>query len=359
MTINAGAWLGRALPDWLVVAARYRRCHRRLPNLLRPTTFNEKVLHRILFDRRTWMTMVADKHRVRDHVARRLGEHLLPKLLWATDDPETIPFASLPERFVVKPSHGSGWVRVVHDKAALDRAELIRTCSLWLGRNYYDLTREWIYKDVPPRILIEEFIDDGSGGAPHDYKLFVFGGRVAFILVTMGRFGARAHMMLDRDWNPVDVTLAYSRERRAVPPPPHLREMIEAAEILGQDLEFVRVDFYDTAARLYFGEMTATPGCGLDRFEPESFDRTLGSFWPSGAGASAAATPPAEPIRASICTPTARQEPSTPCATSGAPLVPRVPAQSWTISIRPEASRSSPMTRQGGPDTATSSRSCP
>ena len=37
-----------------------------------------------------------------------------------TSDPAAIPFADLPQRFVVKPTHGSGWVRVVLDKAALD-----------------------------------------------------------------------------------------------------------------------------------------------------------------------------------------------------------------------------------------------
>ena len=55
--------------------------------------------------------------------------------------------------------------------------------------------------------------------------------------------------------------------------------MIEAAEALAQGIDFVRADFYDTPDRLFFGELTATPGCGLDRFDPPSFDRTLGALW--------------------------------------------------------------------------------
>jgi teichuronopeptide biosynthesis TupA-like protein len=267
------------LPDWIVAVTRYGRSHRTVPNLIRPRTFNEKVLHRILFDRSAWMPMVADKYRVRDYVRERVGPHILPELYWVTDDPGTIPFATLPDRFVVKPTHGSGWVEIVHDKSTLDTARLLQLCRSWLRRNYYEMTREWIYKDITPRILVEEFIDDGTGASPNDYKLLAFGGRVEFILVTMGRFETRAHLLLDRHWTPVDVRIAYSEAQRAVAPPPHLREMIEAAETLARGIDFVRVDFYDTEQKLVFGELTATPGCAVDRFEPVSFDSYLGSLW--------------------------------------------------------------------------------
>ncbi len=225
------------------------------------------------------MTMAADKYLVRDYVRERVGAHILPELYWVGTDPDAIPFDILPERFVVKPTHGSGWVEIVLDKGRLDRASLRQTCRRWLGQSYYAMTREWIYRDIAPRILVEELIDDGSGLAPNDYKLFVFAGRVAFVLVTMGRFAVRAHMLMDRDWHPVEVRFVYSSLRRQVAPPPHLAQMIEAAEALGRGLDFVRADFYDTPARLLFGELTATPGCGLDRFDPPSFDRILGALW--------------------------------------------------------------------------------
>ncbi len=273
------ARLRRSLPDWTIAVFHYARVHRSIPNLVRPKTFNEKVLRRIVLERGSWMTMAADKYRVRDYVRERVGADLLPSLYWVTTEPQTIPFDSLPDRFVVKPTHGSGWVRIVRDKSSLDRAELVRTCTGWLAQSYYEMTREWIYRDITPRILVEECIDDGNGTAPNDYKLFVFGGRVAFILVTMGRFDARAHLLVDRHWNAVDVTFAYSTARRHVPPPPHLVQMIAASEALARGTDFVRVDFYDTERKLFFGELTPTPGCGLDRFDPPSFDRTLGALW--------------------------------------------------------------------------------
>ncbi len=268
-----------ALPDWLFLVEHYWHFHRRLPNIFRPKTFTEKVLHRLIFRREAWMTRFSDKYRVREYVSERLGTEILPELYHITDRPELIPFDSLPQRFVVKPTHGSGWVQVVHDKSHLDRDALIATCRSWLGQSYYKLTREWIYRDIKPQILIEELVDDGNGGTPHDYKLSVFDGRVAFILVTMGRFKERAHIFLDRDWNPVDVAFSYSKVRRLVPPPPHLQEMIEAAETLADGVNFIRVDFYDTEDKLFFGELTVAPGGGFDRFEPPSFDRQLGAIW--------------------------------------------------------------------------------
>ncbi len=271
---------GDRVPDRPMLLWRYVMRHRRLPNLFRPRRFNDKILMRIMFDRRPVLATMADKYAVREHVRARIGDTSLPALLHVTTDPRTIPFDTLPDSFVVKPTHGANWVRVVRDKSGLDREELIATCNGWLARNYHAVTREWAYRDVIPRILVEELVDDGHGITPNDYKLFVFDGRTAFILVIMGRFEERSHVMMTPDWQPVDVTWIYAGRRGTPPPPPvHLSGMLQAARRLGRDLDFVRIDFYDTPDKLFFGELTATPGCGLERCEPDTFDRTLGSYW--------------------------------------------------------------------------------
>ena len=283
---------GDWVPDKPMLLWRHVARHRRVPNLFRPKRFNEKILARIMFDRRPILSTMADKYAVRDHVRARIGNAALPRLLHVTNDPRTIPFDTLPASFVVKPTHGANWVRVVHDKSALDRGELIAACNGWLGQNYHAITRERAYRNVPPRILVEELVDDGRGKTPNDYKLFVFNGRTEFILVVMGRFEERSHVMMTPDWRPVDVTWVFAGRRGPPPPPPpHLSGMLEAATRLGQDLDFARIDFYDTPEKLFFGELTATPGCGLERCEPASFDRVLGAHWqlvlespPAGSG---------------------------------------------------------------------------
>ena len=145
-------------------------------------------MHRLLFDRRDVLTQMTDKAGVRTYVESRLGAQILPKVYWLTANPETIPFDDLPDRFVVKPTHGSGWVEIVTDKSALDRDALLKKCAEWLAQSYYKEWWVWFYKNIEPRIIIEQFIEDGSGHAPNDYKLFVFDGIVELIQVDVGRF---------------------------------------------------------------------------------------------------------------------------------------------------------------------------
>jgi hypothetical protein len=93
------------LPDRVYQAIQFRLSHGHFPNLRNPTTFGEKVVWKKLHDRRALLTLVADKYRVREYVARRVGEHVLVRLLHATSDPTTIPFDELPDRCVGKAAH--------------------------------------------------------------------------------------------------------------------------------------------------------------------------------------------------------------------------------------------------------------
>jgi hypothetical protein len=184
-------------------------------------------------------------------------------------------------RQLVRPHHGSGWVRIVKDKAKLDRQELIRECNDWLGQSYYQLTGEWQYRNIKPRILIEEFIDDGSGNAAVDYKLMVHG-KVHFTQVNRDRFNALKVTYYDRSWQRVDVvglTDAIAPVIEDIPRPERLDEMIAAAEILAANIDFIRVDFYATQHAIYFGEFTVTPANGVVRYEPADFDYELGKLW--------------------------------------------------------------------------------
>ncbi len=264
----------------LLFAVRsYRAAHRELPRLRDPQSFNEKVLHRILFDRRPVLTQMADKVACRSYVEARLGPGLLPVIYHITDDPRTIPLDQLPRRFVVKATHGSGWVLVVNDKATLDRAALLRACDSWLSQSYYQKTREWAYKDIPPRLIVEEFIDDGSGGVPRDYKLFVFDGTVAMIQVDANRFSGHQRRLYSPTWEQLPVLLSYDDIEGDVARPPHLAQMIAAAETLGEDMDFVRADFYDTPHLLCVGELTTTPECAMGDFRPKEYDLYLGQRW--------------------------------------------------------------------------------
>jgi hypothetical protein len=275
------AVLPEQVASTLIVMRRHRRAFGVYPNLLRPVTYNEKVLHRMVFDRRPIWTQVQDKYAVRDYVKARIGEQVLPRLYWVTTAPADIPFHALPDRFVVKPTHASGWIVLVPDKARLNQQELIEICQQWLRENFFYHCREWHYKHIVPRIVIEEYIDDGTGTVPTDYKFHVFGGRVEIISVMRARFQNVRCTMHRRPWRKLDVTWGMEQIAEDPDPPPHLETMIEHAEALADGLDYVRVDLYDTMNQVYFGELTPTPGAGNEPFQPREFDYDMGNLWPT------------------------------------------------------------------------------
>ena len=265
-------------PYWLLPVKYYWQSQGRLPNIVRPRTFNEKILYRIFFDRRRIWTEIADKAACRSFVESRIGGAFLPKLYWLTTDPANIPFEQFPEKFVVKATHGSGWVELVKDKTKVDREALIEKCRGWLTLNF-SIYGERHYRNIPPRIIVEEFIDNGGGQPPKDYKLFVFGGKVEMIQVDASRFSGHRRRLYRPDWERLPVQYEYEDIEGEVPAPPHLADMVAAGATLGRGLDFVRVDFYDIPDRLYFGELTATPDAGACRFRPQEFDHILGARW--------------------------------------------------------------------------------
>jgi len=275
------ACLPDAVRDTVFAIRQHRRAHGRFPRLLRPKSFNEQILRRKLIGRSSIFRTFADKYAVRQYVAERLSADILPKLYCVESEPERICFDELPKRFVVKPTHGSGWVRVVLDRDALDRDELLRTCRKWLALDYHSVLREFQYKNIPRRIMIEEFIDDGTGSAPNDYKFMVFHGKVHLIQIDGTRFTNHCRSLYTPDWRNTHVRFHYDRIEGQIPRPVNLERMVQIAEQLSGGLDFIRVDLYDTGRQVYFGEMTATPGCGVERMDPVVMDDQLGALWRS------------------------------------------------------------------------------
>lgn len=270
--------VGTKLP-WLILVARHWKKYGEFPNILGPETFTEKVLHRILFDRRRILVTMADKLAVRPYIALRLGPAVLPQLYCVSSDPASIPFDRLPKSFVIKANHGSGWIEIVRDKSTLDRDWLVKTCVSWLTQNWYDKTQEWAYRYIRPRILVEELIQGSGDSLPNDYKFFVFNGQVELIEVDTGRFSDHRQQFFNSKWEKLPVRRQRPEIFGEIPPPPHLSEMIAAAEVLGTGWDFIRVDFYDTDRRFYVGELTTTPARALHSFSPKEFDRYLGARW--------------------------------------------------------------------------------
>lgn len=112
-----------------------------------------------------------------------------------------------------------------------------------------------------------------------DYKLMCFDGkcRCEFTCTSRARGDLRVDFF-DRDWNHLPFSRHYPNADTIPAAPRHLQEMIEVAECLSEGIPFVRVDFYESSNRLYFGEMTFYPGSGFEEFEPVEWDVKLGDW---------------------------------------------------------------------------------
>jgi len=249
------------------------------PNINYPQSYNEKILHRKLHTNDDRYAKLADKWRVREFVEDKVGDEILNTVYHTTTDPATIPYNKLPNQFVIKATHGCGWNILVENKDDVDRTDIRIQCEEWLNTSYGSRKREYWYNQIPPKIIVEKFIDDEKYTVPRDYKFFVFHGRVEYIEVDTDRFSDHTRLFYDREWNPQEFTLEFPKAS-AAEEPAQLDRMIEIAETLGADFDHVRVDLYQpTDEDILFGEITIAHGSGTERFDPVWYDFEFGSYW--------------------------------------------------------------------------------
>lgn len=258
----------------------YRTTHGKEPSSGSPSRFSEKLLHRLLTlsaDENPLFSRLSDKLAVRDFVRDRLGDRYLTRLLWSGTETAEIPFDTLPSQYVIKANHGSGMV--VRVEAEPEIPAIIAKTTEWLKTDYGLVDHEHHYSAISPSIAIEEFVADGYPLGPLNYSFWSFCGEPAVIQVD--NRNQSINPFYDISWNKLPLTTRRDKPDIDIAKPPNLDEMLMAARKLAMGIDFVRVDLYSTGNRVYFGEMTFTPGSGRFRFLPEEWDETLGALWKS------------------------------------------------------------------------------
>lgn len=269
----------RKFDDRQAIIHLYKRYAGREPDLDNPVRFSEKMQWLKLNYRPTVQTILADKHEVRTYLTDKGFGHLLNEQLACVSSVEDINFSVLPNQFVVKAAHASGWNLICQDKQSLDVKSTKARLASWLQQGIFWNGREWPYKNIPRRLVIEEYLEDSSGGL-RDYKVFCFSGSAQFIQANSGRASAEhAQNFYSVGWEllPFGKDLT-PRPDITIPRPGTLDEMVELAQKLSTGHPFVRVDFYDVDNRLIFGELTFYPASGLPDFKPDQFDFTCGDM---------------------------------------------------------------------------------
>jgi len=271
--------VARLLPDSLFLSLKYRMKNGQKGHIQKPLTYNEKLQWQKLHDRNPLYPQIVDKYSVRSHVASLIGESHLVPLVGVYDSPSAITPDSLPDRFVIKPTHTSGDVLFCTDKNFFDWEHAMKVMRQWMGSNYYWYDREWPYKEIKPRIIIEHMIKTDDGKPPKDYKIFCFNGEPKMAFVASDRPDNTKFDFFDISWNRLDLKQHYPNSSYEIPKPKQWDAMLVLARKLSAGLPQVRVDLYvDADEQVLFGELTLFHFSGFEPFEPESYDALLGSW---------------------------------------------------------------------------------
>lgn len=281
-------YIAHTVPDSLYVRIKYFYHFHSWPDLSNPKTFNEKIQWLKLHDRRSEYTLMVDKFEAKRYVEKIVGsEYIIPTYgVW--DNYEDIHFDKLPDQFVIKCTHDCGGQSICRSKKTFDyRAAKVKIESS-LKNNYYWQEREWPYKNVKPRVLIEKYLEESSSEGASvkgltDYKFFCFSGTPQLLYISRGLenhataeisfFDLEGKRLLfaRSDYKPfsIDVKL-----------PSNYKEMLETAEKIAKAVnnQFVRVDLYSVNNHVYFSEITLHPCGGLLPFCPESADYEVGNY---------------------------------------------------------------------------------
>lgn len=276
----------RIMSDRAFIKSQYRRVFGVNPNLKNPDSFTEKMQWLKLYDKNPLYPICADKYKVRDFVKERIGEDFLIPLLYATDQPKNIPFDKLPAEYIIKTNHTSGYnmmykngkISFFGKDYKFDKTQIITILDQWLDKNVFYQNREWEYKDIPPKILIEELLHDESNNELlNDYKIHCFNGKPCYIQTIFDRNEGVKENWFDTDWKPVDLYY-FSANKKQIEKPGNLSELLNVAEKLAKGFNYVRVDLYSINKKILFGELTFHPYSGLMKFQPQEWDTVLGKL---------------------------------------------------------------------------------
>ncbi|MEN9790652.1 MAG: hypothetical protein RLZZ63_310 [Gemmatimonadota bacterium] len=251
--------------------------------LATPRTFNEKLHWLNCYYRDPRYPGLADKYLCREYVTAKVGaQHLVPMYaMW--EDTHQVSLRDLPQAFALKATHASGKGFLVRDKDRESWRAIEREARSWLSLNYYHADREWVYRDLRPRVIAEQLLIGAHGRLPWDYKVHCFNGRAEYIMVITDRFENRTKVIFDREWRLAPFMWGIGEmptealSASLFPRPERLDELLTVAESLAEGMPYVRIDCY-LVPQVLVGEVTFFPLGGNIPIFPREWSYRLGDL---------------------------------------------------------------------------------
>lgn len=273
------------LPDKLYLKWKYKLLIGKKLDLKNPKLLSEKLQWLKLYNRNPEYTEMVDKYEVRNYIENKIGKQYLIPLVGVYDNFDDIDFDKLPNQFVIKCTHDSGGLVICKDKNTLNMKAAKKKINKFMKRNYYKVHREWPYKNVKPRIVIEKYIENKDKSDLLEYNIFCFNGIPKLVSVCYGdKEKNMFNDFYDSDFNKLDLKCIYNASNVIFDKPKQFDKMKEIASILSKNIPHLRVDFYLCNNKIYLGELTFFHFAGFTKFEPKDYEITLGNYLKLGEG---------------------------------------------------------------------------
>ncbi|GAB6168198.1 ATP-grasp fold amidoligase family protein [Clostridium carnis] len=250
---------------------------KRIPKLKNPITAYDKMQYLKINKAFEGYSKYVDKYKVREYIASEIGEEYLVPLIGVYNNFNDIDFNKLPEKFVLKVNHSCGQNIICKNKEEFNQKAAKKYLTRWLKEDFYYRFREIQYKNIKPLIICEKYLEDKSGDLM-DYKFTCSNGEPKFIQVDLCRYSEHKQKYYDLEWNELNWEYGFEKYKDEIEKPKNLDKMIELAKKLSNKFQFVRVDLYSVEDKVYFGELTFTPGAGLLIYKPEEINKFVGDL---------------------------------------------------------------------------------
>lgn len=248
-------------------------------NLSNPETFNEKLNWLKLYDRKKIYTSMVDKYEAKNYVSKLIGDKYVVPLIGVWNSFDEIDIDCLPNQFVLKTTHGCGGMCICKDKNTFDFSHAKKVLNRALRKNYFLTVREWPYKNVVPRIIAEQYLEDKKQEVLVVYKVFNFNGEPKIIQVIQGdKTDHETIDYFDNEWNLLDLRQNFQNSKTHLEKPALLGEMLSLSRKCSLGHAFLRTDWYLVDGKIYFSEFTFYSDAGMEAFHPDEWDMILGKW---------------------------------------------------------------------------------
>lgn len=247
-------------------------------NFANPTTYHEKVQFRKLYGNHEFYAGVADKVAVRHYVADRIGAPYLKPLLGVFDDLTPEILESLQRPYIIKVNNACKRHFIVRKGDRPDWQAVVAYFHGLRRQTYGRETGEVHYDQIPFKIMVERLLQEPDGSLPWDYDIWCFNTRAGFRHLQSLISPRDEKMAFDEDWNLLQGQLPLEQVQARIDPP-RFGEILRLARKLSAEFDFVRIDFNVVEDRIYFGEITCTPGQGYTQITSERRLQLLTDLW--------------------------------------------------------------------------------